>query len=491
MTRPFVSTPFATANLRQFLHDWGTRAWRVTSSFSIRTKIMGIVVSLTLLLGVFVTWQVRTQMEATLTSELQNRGYSVSGDLALRSVDPILLDDAYALYQLLIDTKQNHPDVAYVFVLDINKEVIAHTFEGDAFPTQLLALVNSGAFEDENGGIRHLRFQSNEGVIHDFAAPILQGEIGVVHLGMSENRLHRVINTMTTRIIATTAVVALIGILAAIFLTWILTRPVLELIKTTQAIGDGDLSARTSHLTNDEIGRLALAFNHMVEDLETSQQALREKEAARTRLLEKLITVQEEERKRIARDLHDGIGQALISLMVNMKVASHIKNPEERQARNNELRLAVADILEQVRLISRELRPSVLDDLGLEAALRVFIEEFTLLYPHITVDLHCELSERPSSIVEITLYRIIQEAMHNAARHSGGDTISVILSQRRDRILAIIEDNGQGFDVESARRSGHSMGLHAMYERAELVGGSLSIESSEEGVSIYVEAPAR
>ncbi len=489
MSRSLASTPAQSQHVHAPVQALRRRVWRLVTGVSIRTKIMGIVVSLTLLLGAFITWQVRSQMEATLTSELRNRGYSVAGDLALRSVDPILLDDAYALYQLLVDTKQNHPDVTYAFVLDPQGQVIAHTFEGNTFPTQLLALVTSGTYENQHAGIRHLRFQSNEGIIHDFAAPILNGDAGVVHLGMSEQRLQSIIDALTNRILLTTGLVALVGILAAIALTWLLTRPILELIKTTQAVGSGDLSVRAPRLADDEIGDLADAFNSMVEDLEVSQKALQEKELARTRLLEKLITVQEEERKRIARELHDGIGQALISLMVNMKVATQITEPEQRQQRNHELRQSVAEILEQVRLLSRELRPSVLDDLGLEAALKVFIDEFILLYPHVTVDVHCELTERPPAAVEITLYRIIQEAMLNAARHSGGDTISVLVSQRNDRIQAIIEDNGHGFDVEAARRSGHSMGLHAMEERAELIGGRVSFESSDDGVSVYVAIP--
>ena len=489
MNRTFATPSAQAQSSRSPARTVRSRIWQAVTGVSIRTKIMGIVVSLTLLLGAFVTWQVRSQMEATLTNELQARGYSVAGDLALRSVDPILLDDAYALYQLLIDTKQNHPDVTYAFVIDPQGQVIVHTFEGGAFPTQLLNLTTSNSFEDQQEGINHLRFTSNEGIIHDFAAPILNGDAGVVHLGMSENRLQSVIDALTNRIIATTALVALVGILAAIALTWILTRPVLELIRTTEEVGGGNLSARAPRLADDEIGSLADAFNRMVGDLEVSQQALSEKELARARLLEKLITVQEEERKRIARELHDGIGQALISLMVNMKVATQITDIQQREKRNGELRLSVADILEQVRLLSRELRPSALDDLGLEAALKVFIDEFAVLYPDIAVDLHCELGERPPSTVEITLYRIIQEAMLNAARHSGGDTISVLVSQRSDHIQAIVEDNGRGFDVQAQRQSGRSMGLHAMAERAELIDGNISFESSPDGVSVYIDVP--
>ena len=484
-------TPTALRTLpwRPALNGWKQRVWEIVGGVSIRTKIIGMVVALTILLGAVVSWQVRSAMEETFSAELRNRGFSVVSDLAARSADPILLNDTYALYQLLNDTTENHPDAVYAFVLDPKEQVLVHTFGDAGFPVELMKMVRANPVEDRQGEITHFRFRTNEGVVHDFAAPIFEGRAGVVHLGLSENRLHATINRVTRQIIFSAALVALVGVAAAIALTWILTRPVLALVKTAQAVGRGDLQARAPRLADDEIGKLAQAFNQMVTDLQASQKAVREKEAARTLLLEKLITAQEEERKRIARELHDGIGQALISLMVEMKMASQLDDVAKLHEKNEELREAVAETLEQVRLLSRELRPSALDDLGLEAALRVFVDEFTQLYPHIHVDLHCELTDRLPPAVAITFYRIIQEAMTNAARHSGGDTISVLVSQRAGRVRAIIEDNGRGFDVEAARRSGRSVGIHAMSERAELLGGDIHIESSEEGVSVFVEAP--
>ncbi|NOX63913.1 MAG: HAMP domain-containing protein [Chloroflexi bacterium] len=474
---------------RPFLNAWKQRVWEMTGGVSIRMKIIGMVVTLSIFLGVVVSWQVRAAMEETLSTELRTRGFSVVSDLATRSADPILLNDTYALYQLLTDTTENHPDALYAFVLEPEGQVLVHTFGDAGFPVQLMDIVQTNPVEDRKGDITHFRFESNEGVVHDFAAPIFGGRAGVVHLGLTENRLHETINRVTKQIILTAALVALVGVAAAIALTWILTRPVLALVKTAQAVGGGDLQARAPHLADDEIGKLAQAFNQMITDLQASQKALKEKEAARTLLLEKLITAQEEERKRIARELHDGIGQALISLMVDMKMASQIDDVARLHEKNRELRQAAAETLEQVRLLSRQLRPSALDDLGLEAALTVFVDEFTQLHPDIRVDLHCELSDRLPPVVAITFYRIIQEAMINAARHSGGDMISVLVSQRGQRVRAIIEDNGRGFDVEAAQRSGRSVGIHAMTERAELLGGDIHIESSEEGVSVYVEAP--
>jgi signal transduction histidine kinase len=340
-----------------------------------------------------------------------------------------------------------------------------------------------------DSNIHHRLYASDQGRIHDFAAPIFEGKAGVVRLGVSEKRLRGTINAVTGQMLFTTLIVAVGGIVAASLLTWLLTHPILELVATTRRVGQGDLSARAPHWANDEIGALADAFNQMVADLAVSQQAIAEKEATRGRLLAQLIDVQEEERRRIARELHDGVGQALTSLMVGLKLISQEHNASLLVSKTVELRQIAGETLDEVRLLSRQLRPSVLDDLGLGAALERYALEFSSHYSELTVDLHCDLPMRLPPPVETTLYRIVQEAMTNAARHSQASTLSVLLTLRQGRVQAIIEDNGCGFDPEVARRAGDSVGLHSMAERAELLGGTLQLESSGEGTTVYVEAP--
>ncbi len=460
------------------------RLWKVIGSVSIRAKILGIVLSLTFMLGLGVTWQVRAMMSRTLVSELDNRGQSLINDLAVRSVDPILLNDTFALHELLADTLSNHPDVAYAFVLDPQGRVLAHTFE-NGFPTALLT-INPIAPDDP---VRQFDYTSDQGRIHDFAAPLFEGRSGVARVGLSETRLQTVINAVTSQMLFTTLAVALAGIVAASLLTWLLTRPVLELVSATQRVRQGDLSARAPHWADDEIGALADAFNQMVADLETSHQAVAEKEAARSRLLAQLINAQEEERRRIARNLHDSVGQSLTSLMVGLKFLRQLDDRRAIADKSTELRHIADETLDEVRLLSRQLRPSVLDDLGLAAALERYAAEFTGLYPNLTVDLHCHLPQRLPPPVETSLYRILQEAMTNAARHSHAKTLSVLLTARNNHAQAIVEDDGIGFDPEKARRAENSVGLHSMAERAELLGGALKIESSAKGASVYVEIP--
>ncbi|RME78337.1 MAG: HAMP domain-containing protein [Chloroflexi bacterium] len=475
-----------TAYLQRYprLNAWFNRWWDWAGAVGVRTKILGIVLTLTIVLGLGVTWQVRLMMTYTLIAELEERGVSIASDLAARSVDPILLNDTFALYELLTEIQTNHNDVAYAFVVDPQGRVLAHTFEG-GFPVELLT-INSISGEDFP---QQVRYMSNQGIMHDFVMPIFNGRSGFVRVGMNEERIQRVVNTVTGQMLLTTLLVALIGIAAATFLTWLLTRPILQLVETTRQVGQGNLNVRAARWANDEIGTLADAFNQMVDDLKASQQAIAEKEAARTRLLAQLINAQEEERRRIARELHDGVGQALTSIMVGVKLLGQTADGQTFAQKRAELRQVAEETLHSVRLLSRQLRPSVLDDLGLVAALERYAAEFATTYPNLTVDLHCHLPHRLDPPVEITLYRIVQEAMTNAARHSGATTLSVLLSTRDGRVQAIIEDNGRGFDPALARRAGNSVGLHSMTERAELLGGQVNIESGSDGTTVYVEIP--
>lgn len=467
------------------------RIWARIGGVGVRTKILGIVLALTMILGLGVTWQVRTVMARVFAGELETRGRSVVSDLAARSIDPILLNDTFALHQLLMETVQNNPDLRYAFVIDDAGHVIAHTFGDAGFPTALLTL-NAPADDGTRlarAGISHLLYASNEGRMHDFAAPIFGGDAGTMRVGMTETRLHGIVNAVTGQMLLITLVVALIGVGAAMLLTWLLTRPILRLVETTQRVGAGDLSARAPHWADDEIGALADAFNQMVADLEASRQAVAQKEVVRGRLLEKLINAQEEERKRIARELHDGVGQSLTTLMVGMKVACQDDDAQSMRARVETLRREAAETLQEVRMLSRQLRPSALDDFGLETALERYSAEFARLYSDIAVDLHCDLTDRPPSTTETAVYRIIQEAMTNAARHSGATTLSIVLVQRDRRLHAIVEDDGSGFDPAAAQSAGDSVGIHGMRERAELIDGRLEIESSVQGTTVYVEAP--
>lgn len=456
---------------------------RGVTGFSVRAKILGIILALTVLLGLGVTVQARDAMTSALAGELENRGAAVASDIAARVADPILLSDPLTVHEILKDTVTNHPDAEYAFVVDPDGRLVVHTFGDGGFPTALLDV-----YPADPDDVVHEHYGSQVGTIHDFRAPILDGSAGAVRLGMSENRLHTVVNGITIQMLVTTAFVALAGIAAAVFLTWLLTRPILDLVETAREVGEGNLTVRASYWAEDEIGSLAAAFNQMVSDLEANQTTIAVNEAARTRLLEQLMTAQEEERKRISRELHDTVGQSLGSIMVEIALLRR-GAADGRSMDDEQLDQLVRDSLDQVRLLSRELRPAALDDLGLTAALERYAEDYQIQYPSIAVDIHITLPERLPPLVETAMYRIVQEAMTNTGRHSSAKSVSILITQRDSTVKTIIEDDGSGFDSDEVIRSQRSVGLHGMKERAEMLDGRFTVESGEDGTTVYVEVP--
>jgi len=205
--------------------------------------------------------------------------------------------------------------------------------------------------------------------------------------------------------------------------------------------------------------------------------------------LRRVVGGQELERQRLARELHDETGQALTSILLGLKAVEDAGDEETLRDAAANLRELVVATLQDVRRLAVELRPKALDDFGLVPALERLAETFSE-HTGIDVQLEAQLGERRlSDEVETTLYRIVQEALTNIVKHAQARTVSILLVRREQRVTAIIEDDGLGFDFEHARADG--LGLVGMRERVGLIGGKLRIEStSGSGTTLAVEVPA-
>jgi signal transduction histidine kinase len=207
-----------------------------------------------------------------------------------------------------------------------------------------------------------------------------------------------------------------------------------------------------------------------------------------------VISAQEEERKRIARELHDEASQALTSLMLGLKHLEEHSGEEPLQRKAAELRLLVGDTLDLMHDLALELRPTALDDLGLVAALERYVGDYARKHG-INVDFHAGSVQggRLPPEKETALYRIVQEALANVVKHADARNVSILLEQRDGTAVVIVEDDGKGFDVEAVMRArGHAqrLGLLGMEERASLIGGRLTVESHPGGgTAVFVEIP--
>ncbi|MFW6183977.1 MAG: ATP-binding protein [Chloroflexota bacterium] len=221
---------------------------------------------------------------------------------------------------------------------------------------------------------------------------------------------------------------------------------------------------------------------------------LAEKEMARQALLESLVNAQEEERHRLARELHDGAGQMLTNLLVRIKTLEKRAPCDDLREGLNEVLEAMARTIEHVRDLSYRLRPAALEEFGLAVALQTLVEEM-VSEEDLTAD--CAIAVDESALppgVDVTLYRIAQEALTNVVRHAHASHVDVSISPWRKGIMMRIEDDGCGFSVRqmhTARSDGrHHLGLISMQERAEIIGGAFDVYTAPgEGTSVVVWAP--
>lgn len=275
-----------------------------------------------------------------------------------------------------------------------------------------------------------------------------------------------------------------------------------RMVEVIKQFAQGELSQRLRVRGSDEISELALSFNQMAQgldertrELEHLNEELRRKETLRGQLLAKLITAQEEERKRVARDLHDQLGQALSAMTMGMEAVEGALPPQLDASRErlSHAKALATRALEQTHELILDLRPVALDDLGLIAAMRSYAEEH--LAPRgIAVEVAVKGTQRrlpPES--EIALFRIVQEAINNIATHAAAQHVNLALEFSELRLQVTVQDDGCGFDLATVVDSGdddRGFGLLGMRERAELAEGTFQIDSQPgRGTRVVITMP--
>jgi signal transduction histidine kinase len=204
--------------------------------------------------------------------------------------------------------------------------------------------------------------------------------------------------------------------------------------------------------------------------------------------LRRVVDAQELERKRLARELHDETGQALTSIILGLRTVDDARSDEERSEALRALRELVLSTLNDVRQLAVELRPQALDDFGLVPALERLSDTFQQK-SGIVVHFEAQLGEkRLAPEAETALYRIVQEALTNVAKHAGASNVSVLLTRKDGGVVAVVEDDGRG--LAAGAESGDGLGLVGMRERVQLLGGRLALESAGAvGTTVVAEVP--
>jgi len=285
-------------------------------------------------------------------------------------------------------------------------------------------------------------------------------------------------------IIGITAIVTSILIFSYVMSRKI-TAPLKRLQRASEQVGEGDYNINLHVDSQDEIGFLSDTFNKMTIKLKKQTEEL---EKEKTRRLSSLIDGQEMERKRVSRELHDGLGQYLIAIKLRLEIIIKNMTPNSKGSLI-QIQEMFDNTIDEVRKISDNLMPSILREFGPDAALKNLCKMTSLTSGLNIVFESLPLKSKPDEKTSTYLYRIAQEALNNIVKHAEASSVSLQLIEIGNYIELIIEDNGKGFKFGQDFRS-MGNGIYNMHERTRILGGTFELNSIEgTGTTIFVKIP--
>ncbi|MHB1126174.1 MAG: histidine kinase [Bacillota bacterium] len=286
-------------------------------------------------------------------------------------------------------------------------------------------------------------------------------------------------------------IAAAIEIALGVYLGRSISKGLNTLLNATQRVAQGDLSYPINWTAPDEFGQLTRSFNFMLRSLinarhentllhQKSLQMSSDRIYLLRERLSQVVKAQEDERQRVARELHDQAGQVLTAINLGLGRIEKQAESTELKGEAASLRALTISTMEDIRNLARDLRPSMLDELGLVPAIRQYAKEFSRrMEIPVSMKLTPLLDRLPSEF-EITVFRVIQESLTNIAKHACASEAKITITAGPDIIRVQVEDNGVGFDVDAAfsNKNKKSLGLFGIQERVALIGGAVEIQST-------------
>ncbi len=407
--------------------------------------------ALILVIAVAISIYVPMKLEEEATALIGQKAETLAELTAFTIHPAIYFDDRAALEEALSGARHDR-DVAYILVTGANGERLSEF---------------------------HRKKTSDR--LYEVTKSIREGnrELARLHIGLSLARLQYEVQEMRVAIGALSLLILGLGLLAVALISNFLTRPLRDVAAGAQQIAAGDLAHRVPEGRTDEIGQLASSFNDMAA-------RVAERDASLRQLSKRMLSIQEQERVRIAREVHDELGQALTAMKIDIQQLA--KSEAALAEPLGAISKAVDNTVDLVRRIATDLRPAILDDLGVTAALE---QQLRRLRESTGMQTTLVVAEEPEldMLTGVTLYRIAKEALANVVRHAEATEVEISLAIEDDAAVLEIRDNGKGMSGEQIT-SARSLGLLGMRERAELLGGSVSIESHQgEGTRVHATLP--
>jgi signal transduction histidine kinase len=481
--------------------------------------IEALVVVLVLGTGIVTTMRERE----TLQGELQKRGLALASDLSESMEGPILSQDL-AVLRRFVNHVMEQDYVRHAIVLDPDGKVVMHNDlaeVGKAYRDDISIIASSSK---EPGCVGPCGLEGGE-LFCDIFVPIQVSDVrlGTIRLGYSYVAVEKEMTKARQQIFLVGVVTIVVGAIASYLLATFISSPIIRVTDATKKVADGELNTPLAVKRHDEIGTLADSFNKMAQDLakhrrhleelveertyeleaanEQLQKEIAERKASEEQLKQSrerlrdlashLESIREEERSRIAREIHDELGQALTALKMDIHWVG--QRLSEDQGLLLEKTKAVSRLIDtttqSVQRISSELRPGLLDDLGLSAAIEWQAAEFQK-----RTSISCEIISDPDDItlhhaLSTAVFRVFQEALTNIARHANATEIQIVLRKKSDAVDLTVRDNGRGI-TEKQISDERSFGLIGMRERVHHFGGDLTISGmSNKGTTVSATIP--
>ena len=449
---------------------------------SLRFRLIASVVSIEIIMLSLLVWNNTSIIQATHTDRLRDTATSMIQQIARTSGNYMVAVD-YASLEDYLSNIIDYQELSYLVILDRDEHAVIALGAPPTQPWPALethpAMVTDGTFDVSD-------------VITVAGQPM-----GRVLMGFSLSLMESAISKSRNRGISIAAVEIILTVIATVLIGLGLTRRLGRLAAAAQEVGKGDYSIKIPIDTADEVGKTAAAFNQMVTEVSSRTQQLENAESqSRSLLVENRnlihtsLNVQEEERRHLARELHDELGQCITAIQADAESINDLSRECDQRIETSAR--AILDVSSRIYAVVHDmmqrLRPAVLDDLGLVEALKEELSAWLDRNPEIETRLDVagnldDLDER----INITIYRIVQECLTNITRHAGAGRVSISLSGDIDSLVLSVSDNGRGLDMSLPS---DGLGLIGMRERAEGLGGEFMLESEQgAGATIRVRIP--
>lgn len=402
-------------------------------------------------------------------------------------------------------------------IIDVNENVVASSHSAMTFQSHSHDNMISNLIKERKSGLvecHHSSYYSDSETddVHLLTVVPIRLASWAVIIGQPESIIFSPVVTLQFEFLLVVVIFLVISTFISIHLSKKIVSPIKSLIAAANKLATGDLSTPIGKLGSDETLKLSQSFDEMRQKLaesyekikiynvelekivESRTQEIDENRQIIKQLLMKVINSHEDERKRVARDLHDTILQDVSAFLIKLEIFR--QHPEIISAEKiDEMRDLTVKTIDNIRNIIKNLRPSMLDDLGLEAAINVLITTHLL-----SNDVSCQfeikspLAGKLSQNVEISVFRIVQEAIRNISRHSKAEKVFILFDIKDSSLIVTIEDDGVGFNVDQFMHlpadDGRGLGIMGMKERVSLLGGDFDIQSSPgEGTKLFISIP--